>query len=220
MKQTFGAENILGVSFGMNNHPLNDKQSEWYHIQCLNTAVYTELIHKSVYILGRRIDFIPHRGSIDGTDPNNTAIRLAQAPAREAIAEKVQAMCNANNPNPLVIEKQLTKTMKDLEEKLDEKFGTLTTSINSHTDRRLEVTTATITHHTNHLQALLGTIAHEFQQSNLRMQGIVNGLSVAAPEIFQRTTPPPIPQGFNTTAPVLTLQAPPAFQHNSPMHHQ
>ena len=162
MKQTFGAENILGVSFGMNNHPESDKQSGWCHIQCLNTAVYTEWIHKSVYILGRRIDFVPHRGNIDGTDPTKTAIRLAQAPAREAIAEKVQAMHNANNPNPLVTEKQLTKTMKDLEDKLDEKFGTLTTSINSHTDRRLEVTTATITHHTNHLQALLGTIAQEF----------------------------------------------------------
>ena len=204
----------------MNNHPENDKQSGWCHIQCLNTAVYTEWIHKSVYILGRRIDFIPHMGNIDGTDPNKTAIRLAQAPVREAIAEKVQAMHNANNPNPLVTEKQLTKTIKDLEEKLDEKFGILTTSINSHTDRRLEVTTATITHHTNHLQALLGTIAQEFQQSNLRIQGIMNGLSVAAPEILQRTAPPPIPQGFNTTAPALTLQAPPGFHHNPPMHHQ
>ena len=164
MKQTFGANNILGVSFGMNNHPQNDKQSGWCHIQCLNTAVYTEWIHKSVYILGRHIDFTPHRGSIDGKDHNKTAIRLAHAPTREAIAEKVQAMHNAHNSNPLVTEKQLTKIMKDLEEKLNEKVGTLTTLMKSHTDRRLEATTATITHHTAHLQALLGKIAHEFQQ--------------------------------------------------------
>ena len=118
MKQTFREENILGVNFGMNNHPQSDKQSGWCHIQCLNTAVYTEWIYKSVYILDRRIYFIPHKGSIDGTHPNKTAIRLVHAPAREAIADKMQAMNNAHNSNPLVSEKQLTKTMKDLEDKL------------------------------------------------------------------------------------------------------
>ena len=166
------------------------------------------------------MDFIPHRGSIDGTVPNNTAIRLAQAPAREAIADKIQAMTNAANPNPIVTERYLTKTMKEFEDKLEEKFGTLTTTINTHTDRRLETTMTTIVHHTTHLQSLLGTIAQEFQQSNIRMQGLVNGLSAAAPDLLQRTIPPPIPQGLNTTAPPLPLQAPPGFHGNPQMYHQ
>ena len=181
IKLAFGADNIVGVSFG--NNPHADKQAGWCHIQCLNAAVYTEWLHKSTFILGRRIDFIPHHGSIDGSDPNNTAIRLAQAPAREAIAEKIQAMSNVTNSNPILTERYLTKTMKEFEDKLDEKFGTLTTTINTNTDRRHEHTTATITHHTNNLQTLFGTIAHEIQQSNLRMQGLVNGLATAAPEI-------------------------------------
>ena len=216
IKQAFGADNIVGVSFGTNPH--TDKQAGWCHIQCLNAAVYTEWLHRSTFILGRRIDFIPHHGSIDGTDPNNTAIRLAQAPAREAIAEKIQAMGNATNTNPTLTEKYLTKTMKELEDKLDEKFETLTTTINTHTDRRHESTTTAITHHSNNLQALFGTIAQELQQSNLRMQGLVNGLANAAPEILQRTTLPPLPHGYNATA--LPLQAPPGFHNNPPTHQQ
>ena len=218
IKLAFGADNIVGVSFG--NNPHVDKQAGWCHIQCLNAAVYTEWLHKSTFILGRRIDFIPHHGSIDGSDPNNTAIRLAQAPAREAIAEKIQAMSNVTNSNPILTERYLTKTMKEFEDKLDEKFGTLTTTINTNTDRRHESTTATITHHTNNLQALFGTIAHELQQSNIRMQGLVNGLATAAPEILQRSALPPTPHGYNAAAPPLPLQAPPGFHNNPSTNHQ
>ena len=57
----FGADNIVGVSFGTNNQP--DQQSVWCHIQCLNAMVYTEWILKSTYILRRHIDFIPHSGA-------------------------------------------------------------------------------------------------------------------------------------------------------------
>ena len=220
IKQVLGADNVVGVNFGANNHPHTDRQAGWCHIHCLNAAVYTEWLHKSTSILGRRVDFIPHRGSIDGAVPNDTAIRLAHAPAREAIADKIQAMHNVAHSNPIVTEKHLSKTMKDFEEKLEEKFGTLTTTINSHTDRRLESTVATIVHHTTHLQSLLGTIAHEFQQSNIRMQRLVNGISAAAPELLQRSNPPPIPQGLNTTAPPLPLQAPPGFHGNPTIHHQ
>ena len=67
---------MVGVSFGNNRHA--DKQAGWCHIQCMNAAVYTEWFHKSAYIFGRHIDFIPHRGNIDGTDPNKMAIRLTQ----------------------------------------------------------------------------------------------------------------------------------------------
>ena len=208
MKQLFGENNIVGISFG---NTTNNKQAGWCHLQCLNTAVYTEWLHKSTYILGRRIDFIPHRGSIDGSDPNQTAIRLAQTPVREVIADKVQAMGNAPNTNPLITEKYLTKTMKEFEDKLEEKFGSLTATINHHTDRRHEATTTTITNYTTNLHMLLGTIAQEFQQSNLRMQSIIQGLSTAAPDIMHRTAPPPTPQGPHMTAPPSTNSSPPGF---------
>ena len=158
MKHLFGENNIMGIEFGNTNI---DRQAGWCHLQCLNTAVYIKWLHKSAYILGCRIDFIPHRGSIDGTDPNKTAIRLAQAPVHEVLADKVQAMGNATNTNPLLTEKYLWR-MKEFEDKLEEKFGSLSTMINHHTDRRHEATTTTITNHTTNLHALLGTIAQEF----------------------------------------------------------
>lgn len=41
----------------------------------------------------------------------------------EAIADKIQAINNITNSNLLIIQKHLTKIMKKLEDKLDEKFG-------------------------------------------------------------------------------------------------
>ena len=74
LKWLFGDENITGITFGHNSNQEDDCQAGWCHIQCLNVAVYTEWLRKSTYILGRRVDFIPHKGSIDGTKHNPTAI--------------------------------------------------------------------------------------------------------------------------------------------------
>lgn len=46
----------------------------------MNMVVYMEWLHQSTCILGNHIDFIPHKGSKDGMDPNKTVIQLAQIP--------------------------------------------------------------------------------------------------------------------------------------------
>ena len=119
LKRLFGEENITGVSFRHQSNQEDGRQSGWCHIQCLNAAVYTEWLRRSTYILGRRVDFIPHKGSSDGIAPNPTAIPLAHAPVREVLAQKAQAMSNAT-PSPLVSEKLFTKTMRELTETVDE----------------------------------------------------------------------------------------------------
>lgn len=168
-----------------------EKQVEWYPIQCLNVAVYTKRLHKKIYVVGTFIDFISHRRNINSTNSTNTAIRLAHALVIEAIAEKIQAMNNVIDLNPLITKKHLTKTMKDLEDKLDKTFGTFITTIDIHMDQRPKSTTTTIINHSTHLQTIIRIIAHEFQQSNLY------GLHAAALDILQRTIPPPMPQGSN-----------------------
>ena len=102
LRRLIGAENITGVTFGHKTKHEDDRQAGWCHIQCLNAAVYTEWLNKSTYILGRRVDFVPHKGSIDGSAPNPTAIRLAHAPVREVIVQKAQAMSNTAAASPLV----------------------------------------------------------------------------------------------------------------------
>ena len=94
LKRLFGDENITGVTYGYKSAQDDDRQAGWCHIQCLNATVYTEWLCKSTYILGRHVDFIPHKGSMDGTAPNPTAIRLAHTPVREVIAQKAQTMSN------------------------------------------------------------------------------------------------------------------------------
>ena len=133
LKRVFGAENITGITFGYQTNQANDRQSGWCHIQCLNAAVYTEWSHKSTYILGRRVDFIPHKWSIDGTEPNPTAIRLAHAPVREVLTQKAQAMHNTAASSPLVSEKIFTKALKDLTDTMEDKLTTLTHNINLNT---------------------------------------------------------------------------------------
>ena len=94
LKKLMGEGNVTDITFE-NQHNQGDKrQAGWSNIQCLNSAVYTDWLNKSVYICGRRVNFIPHKGSIDGSAPNSTVIRLAHAPVREIIAQNAQAMSN------------------------------------------------------------------------------------------------------------------------------
>lgn len=59
LKNNFGDDNIAGLNFSNNIDYTKDNQE--YHLQCLNVVVYTELIHKSTYIFGRQVGFIPHK---------------------------------------------------------------------------------------------------------------------------------------------------------------
>jgi hypothetical protein len=89
LKKFMGEDNVTDITFGYQHQPHNDRQVGWCHIQCLNVTVYTDWLHKSVYLFGRRVDFVPHKNSIDGSASNSTAVRLAHAPVQEAIAQKI-----------------------------------------------------------------------------------------------------------------------------------
>ena len=220
LKRLFGEENITGVTFGHKTNLEDDRQAGWCHVQCLNAAVYTEWLHKSVYMLGKRVDFVPHKGSIDGTSPNQTAIRLAQAPVREVIAQKAQAMHNTAASTPLVSEKLFTKAMKELAETMDDKLTTLTHNINLNTDLRIEASTDTLKTHATNIHNIMGAMAMEFQQSNNRMHNLMQTLT-ATPSDHPHTNIarlPPAPSTSLTTThggdTNMPQQAPPGF-HNT-----
>ena len=182
LKRLFGEENVTGVTFRYNSNQNDDRQAGWCHIQCLNAAVYTEWLRKSTYILGRRVDFIPHKGSIDGVEPNPTAIRLAHAPTKEVIAQKAQAMSNTAAASPLVSEKLFTKTIKDLVATVDNKLTTLTNNINLNTDTRIEASTETLKTHATNIHNIMSAMAMEFQQSNNHIHNIMQTLAATSPE--------------------------------------
>ena len=182
LKRLFGEENITGVSFGHKSNQDGDRQAGWCHIQCLNAAVYTEWIRKSTYILGRRVDFIPHKGSIDGTEPNKVAIRLAHAPVREVIAQKAEAMHNIATTSPLVSEKFFARTIRELVETVDGKLTTLTHNINLNTDKRIEESTDTLKTHATNIHTVMSAMALEFQNSNNRMHNIMQTLAATTAE--------------------------------------
>ena len=181
LKRLFGEENITGVSFGHQSNQEDGRQSGWCHIQCLNAAVYTEWLRRSIYILGRRVDFIPHKGSIDGIEPNPTTIRLAYAPVREVLAQMAEAMSNAAS-SPLVSKKLFTKTMRELVETVDGKLTTLANNINLNTDKKIDTSTETLKSHATDIHSIMSAMAIEFQQSNTRIHNIMQTLAATSPD--------------------------------------
>ena len=215
LQRLIGVENITGVTFGHKTKNEDDRQAGWCHIQCLNAAVYTEWLNKSTYILGRRVDFVPHKGSIDGSAPNPTAIRLAHAPVREVIAQKAQAMSNTAAASPLLSEKTFTKAMKELTDTMDVKLNTLSNNINQNTDKRIEASTDTLKSHAANIHNIMNAMAMEIQQSNQRIHNIMHTIATTLPD-----PPPPqapagrLPQDSNTHADDINMPlAPPGFHH-------
>ena len=185
LKKLMGEDNITDITFGFQQKQGDDRQAGWCHIQCLNAAVYTDWLHKSVYIFGRRVDFVPHKGSIDGSAPNSTAIRLAHAPMREVIAQKALAMSNYAAAVPLVSEKYFNKAMKNLVETMDVKLTTISNHINHHTDVKIEASTETLKSHAANIHNIMSAMATEFQQSNHHIHNIMQTIAATLPE------PPP-----------------------------
>lgn len=180
----------------------------------MNAAVYTEWLQKSTYILGRRIDFIPHKGSIDGTSPNHTAIRLAHAPVREVIAQKAHAMSNIAASSPLISERFFTKTIKDLVETVDDKLTNLANNINLNTDKQIEASTDTLKTHVSNMHHIMGAVALEFQNSNNRMHNLMQSLATSSEppnaNLARLSHPPNAPMA-NTYIGDDTNLAPPGF---------
>ena len=133
-----------------------------------------------MYILGRRVNFVPHKGSIDGTEPNQTAIWLAQAPVKEVIAQKTQAMCNTSTSSPLVYEKLFTKAMKELADTMDDKLTKLTNNINLNPDMRIEPSTDTLKMYAMNIHNIMSVMTMEFQQLNHRIHNIMQTLAATS----------------------------------------
>ena len=214
LKNLFGENNITGITFGYQSTHDEVRHTGWCHVQCLNTVVYTEWLRKSAYIFGRRINFISHKGSIDGNEPNLTAIRLAQAPICEVIAQKVQAMNNTATTTLLLSERLFTKTIKDLVETVDEKLNTLANTINLNTDKQIATSTDTLTTHATNIHIIMNAMALEFQHSNNNMHNIMQTLAATTPELNQplvaRLPQAPSTSMTNTYAGDMHL-APPGF---------
>ena len=214
LKNLIGENNVTNITYGFQHKDEDDRQSGWCHIQCLNAAVYTDWLNKSVYVFGRRVDFVPHKGSIDGSAPNSTAIRLAHAPIREVIAQKAQAMTNHAAATPLVSEKLFTKAMNDLVNTMDVKLNTIATHINHNTDVRIEASTETLKSHAVNIHNIMNAMATEFQHSNHRIHHIMQTIAATLPE-----PPPPaqLPQVPNIPMNDITTSqlAPPGFNYRT-----
>lgn len=155
IKKLFGENNIVDITFGNSSWHVDDKQSGWCHLHCLNATVYTEWIRSSAVMLGRRIDFVPHKGSINNTEPYCTTICLAQAPAREAVVEKFKQCLKLQPTTPWSWRRVVPKQCWS-EEKIDGKLASLASCMNLNTNQRVEASTKSLKHHTLHVHQMVG----------------------------------------------------------------
>lgn len=126
IKCLFRESNIIDVTFGNASRQMDDKQSRWCHVQCLNVVVYTEWLYRSSIMLGRRMDLIPTKIALTTLNPT--------AWAWEVIAETMQPITNAIINNATIIKMTFNKAMMEWEEKLVNKLATLASSINPNTN--------------------------------------------------------------------------------------
>lgn len=77
LKCNFGENNIFRVCF---EHVTNLSNKRYAHY--LMTVIYIEWHHKSTNIVGRRVDFIPHKGSMDNAVLTKSPLPMPKPPPK------------------------------------------------------------------------------------------------------------------------------------------
>ena len=161
-----------------------DAKKDFAFITLTTKESRDELLNKSLTYHSERLKVSitkgKEMGSIDGTEPNQTAIRLAHAPVQEVVAQKTQAMSNTAATSPLVSKKIFTKVIKELAETMDNKLTMLTNNINLNTDMRIEAFTDMAKIHATNIHNIMSAMAMEFQQSNHRIHNIMQTLTATS----------------------------------------
>jgi hypothetical protein len=117
------------------------------HIICQNPTVYSQWKSGLHSILGRAVDFTPHRQSIDGIHASAATKALGNVPTRQAVAEDINSLRNQVAPINSLTSHQFTDSLKESESRLEAQIAALTQEVNAHTTKESTEVTAAITSH-------------------------------------------------------------------------
>lgn len=151
-----GAQNVIAIYFA---NALDDnlgRHEGSATIRCLNASVYSRWCNKlAVPLLGKMVDFTPHKFSLSGAKPNAAARAHDTRPTREVIADEISAF--QNQLAPALSLPQLEAMFQKVETQIEARLEGLQGNINAHTTHTVEAsTTATATRQDLLLRQLTG----------------------------------------------------------------
>ena len=106
----FGTKNIVSVFYPRATHKIHRGVA---NVECLNSAVYKQHLHKSARLLNKWVTFQPHPNSLDGSArPDDATLKkLGFTDVNNALADTIEALKNAPGPSQLPLNKKDIATL-------------------------------------------------------------------------------------------------------------
>ena len=120
----FGTKNIVSVFYPRATTKIHHGVA---NVECLNSAVYKQHVHKLIRLLNKWVTFHPHPNSLDGSakPDDSTLKKLGFSDVNNALADTIEALKNVPGPSHLPLNKSDIATLvKDVVSKENDKLRT------------------------------------------------------------------------------------------------
>lgn len=194
LQRLISPRNIVSISYSNADSDSIGRHEGSALIRCLNAAVYTYWSNRrAVPLLGKFVDFVPHRRSIAGANPNEESSAHDARPMREVLADEITALTNQLPTGPST--DQLEASLKEVETRIEARLLGLRDHINLHTTTTIEVAATANSARQEHLLKQMQLLAHASAEYNRTMTGISSALAQGQSELPPaHTTIPPLDQ--------------------------
>lgn len=170
-----GAKNVVTIHYTNADEDELGRHEGSAVINCLNAAAYTHWSNKmAVPLLGKLVDFTPHRRSLAGSNPNVAARAIDAPPTREIIADEIAALQNQTPSAPSL--QQLESSFKEVEERIEAWLDGLRDSINFHTSATADIAIKASNSRHDHLLRQLQHLTTASREYNHQMLGISSAI--------------------------------------------
>jgi hypothetical protein len=212
LSRLLGKANIVAIrSSTSTSGATMDRHDGMVHIICQTPTIYLQWKSGSHSILGRTVDFLPHRHSVDGTNASAATKALSNFPARQAVAEGINSLRNQVVPTNSLTSNQLTDSLKESESRLEARIAALTHEVNAHTTKESTGVTTVVTNHQNRVLDQLGQLSAAFQTFGRSMTGLSHSLDQSVQ--LARVPTPLLPPGLPAPPGPLSPQPIPPLHH-------
>lgn len=184
-----GAKNVVSIRFTNADEDDLGRHEGSAVVSCLNAAVYTHWSKMmAVPLLGKLVDFVPHRRSLSGSNPNAAARAMDARPTRVTIADEVEALQNQTIAGPSL--QQLETSFKEVEGRIEARLDGLRDCINLHTTATADSSTKASISRQDHLLRQLQHLTTASREYNRQMLGISSALIQGQDPNAKATTEP------------------------------
>lgn len=182
LQRLLSPRNVVSISYSDADNDSIGRHEGSALIRCLNAAVYTYWSNRrAVPLLGKFVDFVPHRRSIAGANPNEESYAHDACPIREVLADEITALKNQLPSGPSI--NQMEASLKEIEARIEARLVGLRDHINLHTTSTIEVAATANAARQEHLLRQMQLLTHASAEYNRKMMGISSALAHGQTEL-------------------------------------